>query len=526
MTQNAGTCFAQLSDLYGRLSNRHVLGLNVLLGGVFVLALPPLGMWFLTPFVLSLFFLSLDAVAPLSRGTVFWRAWAFYFGYFLFGLYWLGSAFLVEDETFLWLMPFAVTLLPAGLAIFYGLAGLVWREVCRRFTPEAVSRLFLFVLVMVLADYVRGHVLTGFPWNLPGMVTLGWLPLAQSAAFWGVYGLGIVVWIFGLLPLIARQNTVIAAGLVVALIGCAGAGVLRVWNMPDLAGQSSPVIRIVQPNLAQAEKWDPALRRAHIDKTILLSRRPHATQPDLVIWPETAVPVLLGQDAELRRHIASVLPAGSFLVSGSVRREYRENGSPHKSYNSLFIVRDGEVMAQYDKHHLVPFGEYLPFQPLLEALGLQQLTRLRGGFAAGPGPAVLSAGALPPFAPMICYEVIFPRRSLPDTRPGWLINVTNDAWFGHTAGPWQHLAMARMRAIEQGLPMARAANTGISALISPKGEIIDHIPLGEAGLLDVALPPALEATPYARHGDLTFLGMFSFVALIAFVVNLCRKDVG
>ena len=209
-------------------------------------------------------------------------------------------------------------------------------------------------------------------------------------------------------------------------------------------------------------------------------------------------------------------------MSGSLRRKDREDGGRPISYNSLFVIQDGAVTAQYDKHHLVPFGEYLPLQPLLEALGLRQLTRLRGGFQAGPGPALLSAGSVPPFVPMICYEVIFPRSSMPDTRPGWLINVTNDGWFGQTAGPWQHFAMARMRAIEEGLPLARAANTGISALISPKGQIIGLVPLGETGVMDAALPSALETTIYARYGDMTFWGLLSLIGVAALWL-ICAK---
>ncbi len=538
---------ARLREFYTRFTTKHPYLLNIFLGAGLVCALPPLGVWFLIFLILPLFYLSFEKCenpfgAPLLR-RYFWRGWAFFFGYFLFGLYWMGSAFLVEGEIYIWMMPFAVTLLPAFLALFYGLAVMVWAALCHRYVVFGVGRLLLFVLGMMLADYTRGHVLTGLPWNLPGMIALAWLPLAQTAALWGVYGLGIVIWLLGLLPVIFCQNKKIAIAFTVLFLALGIAGQQRLHQAEmalatTVLSEKKPLIRIVQPNLKQKEKWQPALRAQHIQKTVALSVNKGAPVPDIIIWPETAIPALLVRDGDVRDFIQSAfrtafrtafrksaLSETVYLISGSVRQQWDDALARTISLNSLLLIRDGQVMAVYDKHHLVPFGEYLPYQALLEAIGLRQLTQLRGGFTSGAGPQLLRAEGLPAFAPMICYEVIFPSTSVPAERPAWLVNVTNDAWFGHTLGPWQHLAMAQMRAIEEGLPLARAANTGISAMISPYGEIQNHLPLGVAGSFDTPLPEPLQVTVYARYADLPFFIILVLLGLFAFAINMREKNV-
>lgn len=495
-----------------------------LCGGALTLALPPIGLW---PLVIIIFPVLYQLGVPaMQRGAraVFGLGWSFGFGFFLFGLYWMGSAFLVEAETYFWLMPFAVTLLPAGLAIFYGMALVFWAQVSRRFCAQnEFAQIVLFIIFIALAEYMRGHVLTGLPWNLIGMASLGWLPLAQTGAVWGVYGLGVWVLLLGVLPVLWHRYKAVAYGLALCFLVLLAHGMLREGMLRegvqrnDRAGETEigrPTIRIVQPHLAQKEKWQSDLRQAHIQKTIKLTQWDMATPPDIVIWPETAVPSLLARDAALQADLNQILPKQTSLIIGSLRREWQADTARWQSFNSLFVWRAGQIEAVYDKHHLVPFGEYLPFQAQLEALGLRQLTQLRGGFTAGPAPQLMASKAgpslIPPFTPMICYEVIFPRDSMPANpaqRGDWIVNITNDAWFGHTVGPHQHFAMAQMRAIEEGLPVARAANTGISGMIDPYGRVIQSLPLGVAGVVDATLPPALEPTLYARYGDKVFFAL-------------------
>ncbi|MGC6475944.1 MAG: apolipoprotein N-acyltransferase [Parvibaculales bacterium] len=509
-------------------------------GCVLTLALPPVGLWPLVLIVFSsLYHLSAHTLQCGPRAA-FGLGWSFGFGFFLSGLYWMGSAFLVEAETYFWLMPFAVTLLPAGLALFYGVAMIFWQQTCCRLWPQnMLAQIFLFIVCLSLAEYARGHIFTGLPWNLIGMVSLGWLPFAQTGAVWGVYGLGVWVLLLGIWPVLWRPYKALAYGLGICFLVLLAQGMLREdvlregVQRGDKIGETEigrPIVRIVQPHLEQKEKWQPDLRQAHIQKTIRLTQLDMAPPPDIIIWPETAVPSLLARDAALQADLTQLLPKQTSLIMGSLRREWQAGAARWQSFNSLFVWRAGQIEAVYDKHHLVPFGEYLPFQAQLEALGLRQLTQLRGGFAAGAAPQLITLkkapSFVPPFVPMICYEVIFPRDSMPANpaqRGDWIVNITNDGWFVQTAGPHQHFAMAQMRAIEEGLPVARAANTGISGMIDPYGRVIQSLPLGVAGVIDVALPPALEATIYARFGDKIFFALLLGLLILPVFIKASKR---
>jgi apolipoprotein N-acyltransferase len=238
----------------------------------------------------------------------------------------------------------------------------------------------------------------------------------------------------------------------------------------------------------------------------------------ILIWPESAFPFFLAREPDALSQITQLLGGRTLLITGAVRLGEPFNPANPTVYNSIYVIdHDGSIVSIYNKVHLVPFGEYLPFQRFLEAIGLQQLTKLPGGFSAGDRRRPISVPGAPPALPLICYEAIFPDELMPDgPRPDWMVNVTNDGWFGISSGPYQHLQQARVRAVEQGLPMVRAANTGISAVIDPLGRIVESLPLGTEGLLTTRLPRPVGSPVYARVGDVP-AAMILTIALLAVI---------
>jgi apolipoprotein N-acyltransferase len=449
--------------------------------------------------------------------------WWFGFGYFLAGLFWIGEAFLVEAERFAWLLPVAVTLMPAGLALFYaaaaGLARMAWRP--------GLSRILVLAVALACAEWLRGHVLTGFPWNVLGYALTYPLPLMQGAGLVGIYGLTLVAVVVFAAPLVltadasrSRAATGIALA-VVPLLALSGYGAVR------LAADPAPMhdgvrLRIVQPSVPQREKWRPEKQREIFLDHLSLSRHDaHGNRDDLagvthLVWPEAAMPFVPLKSPEALEAIAGLVGREIYLLSGALRIDEPDPSTDarRRVFNSLLVFGpQGALAALYDKIHLVPFGEFLPFQASLEAIGLEQLTRLRGGFASGavPRPLVSLAG-LPPIGALICYEAIFPGEVVQGSeRPGVLLNLTNDGWFGDTTGPQQHFHQARVRAVEQGVPLVRAANNGVSAVIDAEGRVLGRLALNARGVIDSPLPQARPATLYARFGD----GFFGLMLLIA-----------
>lgn len=492
--------------------------LAVLAGAVSVLAFAPVHAWpvlFLTLGVLTWLLDGCHAqhgsLAPRLKCAALLGFW-FGFGYFLAGLYWIAEAFLVEPWRHGWLIPFVMTAMPGGMALFYAaacaFAMLLW-------LPRA-GRVFALAIALGLAEFARGHLFTGLPWNLLGYGLLGTLPLMQLAALFGVYALSILAVLLFVSPfaifapagsgLGGGGGTAALAAVLLLLLGLGYA-----WGERRLAGAAETGtgvrLRIVQANIDQAEKWRPEnsaeIFTDYLDLT--KSGASGLTGIDIVIWPETAVPFLLADSPDALLAIGAALPDGTSLVVGSgrlVETSAADSDPEQHVYNSLLVIDDqGRVIGDYDKIHLVPFGEYLPFQDFLESFGVMQLTGVRGGFSFGSGPRRLAVPGAPTAVPLICYEIIFPDEvTEKGERPGWLLNVTNDAWFGSSAGPYQHFHQARVRAIEQGLPLARAANTGISAVIDAYGRILAEIGLGETGVIDADLPKVGPQTPYAQFG--------------------------
>jgi apolipoprotein N-acyltransferase len=459
----------------------------------------------------------------------------FGFGYFVSGVYWTGYAFFVDAPTFAWLSPFAVLGLPAYLALFpafgFALARLLW-------TRDA-SRILALAVALTLSEWLRGYLLTGFPWNAYGYALSEPLALAQIASVIGLWGLTFLsVAIFAspaslidgasggrkpwLAP-IAALATLLALGIF---------GVIRLSLQPT--GMVSHVkLRIMQPNLQQDVKFNYAAKADVMQKYIALSDRatgPQSTgvrDASILIWPESAFPFFLTQEADAMAQIADLLPKGTVLITGAVRvPEDAKRGVPvTRAYNSIYVIdHDGSVLSVYDKVHLVPFGEYLPFQNALERLGLSQLAKQQGGYIPGTRRRSLDIPNAPRALPLICYEAIFPGSVADrDDRAGWIINVTNDGWFGISTGPYQHLQQARLRAIEEGLPVVRAANTGISAVIDPVGRIVAKLGLGIEGVLDASLPQAISPTIYARLPNYGALAMLA-IALIFVVLRRVKQQ--
>lgn len=431
-------------------------------------------------------------------GMGFREGWALGLGYFALTLRWIMEPFLVDPERTGWMAPFALLFMAAGLALFWGAAfGLARR-----------LRLGLTGLVALWtgAEVLRSLALTGFPWVLVGHI---WseTPIAQLAAYSGVHGLTLLT--FGAAAMVASSGAGVLLRSAVPVVLLVGVILLDPGPAPD-PDLTAPVVRIVQPNVPQAEKWDPAHQPEHLRRLLALSGA--ASKADLVVWPETALTELL-EWAGPTLEMGSGVAGGAPLATGVVRQD-----KEGRYFNSLAVTdRQGVVVATYDKAHLAPFGEYIPFRDLLSRWGLRGLADFQGeGFTSGPGAALVDIPGIGLARPLICYEGIF-AEEIGAVRPRVLLLITNDAWFGANAGPQQHFALGRFRAIEQGLPLVRAANTGISGMIDGKGRVLGLLPLNQAGALEAPLPPALAATIYSRWGDwpvLLLLGLLGLWALL------------
>ena len=496
--------------------------LAFLAGAASTLALAPINLWPIMFVTFPPLVWLLDGVAAARwRGieAAFAIGWWFGFGYFLTGLYWIGSAFLVDAKTFGWLLPFAVTMLPAGLAVFtaggFVAARLLW----------APGRFRILTLAAALssAEWLRGHLFTGFPWNAFGYALTTPLPLAESVAIFGIWGLTFVaIAVFASPAVLADEvGSARQSWMPVILAGCA-LTTLAAYGGLRLAGNPTEVVdgvhlRIMQPNIPQDERFSYAAKPQIMSRYIEMSER--TGKPVVqgrtggldgvthLIWPESAFPFFLTREPDALSMIANMLAPNTTLITGAARRAEPVAGRGVRAYNAIYVIdHNGTILASYDKLHLVPFGEYLPFQDLLERAGLTQLTNVPGGFLPGERRRKIAVPGAPDLLPLICYEIIFPGEVVPKgERPGWLLNLTNDAWFGISFGPYQHFQQAKVRAIEEGLPLIRAANSGVSAVIDPFGRVIAALPLGRDGLLDSALPRPAQVTVYARMGDALFI---------------------
>lgn len=491
--------------------------LSIALGGMAALGQAPFDA--LPVSLLGFLLIALRLHSAPSVRQAFWRGWSVGLGYFGLSLLWIVEPFLVDLPRHGWMAPFALILMSGGLALFWGAAGALaaWpgKGASAKAGNSAPVWILSWILALTLAELLRSYVFTGFPWALIGHIWIDWAP-AQLAAYIGPHGLTMLTLaLTGVAPgLLGHRKGVVAGGMLAGLALSFGLGLARIGEAADTAqSEGRPIVRLVQPNAPQHQKWDadhiPVFFRRLIDGT----RAETGSRPDLIVWPETSVPVALNR-AEETLGVMARAAQGVPLVFGIQRFEDR------RVYNSAVLLgADGSSQQVYDKAHLVPFGEYIPFGDQLSALGVGGGLAARdgNGFSAGQAGMLLDLGPLGKALPLICYEAVFPNavNAAPE-RPALLLQLTNDAWFGDWIGPYQHLAQARLRAIEQGLPMVRAANTGVSAVIDPKGWIVDQLPLGVDGFLDVPLPEAREATLYARFGD--YLAICAMMALFCAVI--------
>jgi len=492
--------------------------LLVLAGAASGLALPPVGAWW----VLGLSFPVLLWWCEKARN---WRSGfagglLFGLGYFCVAFHWIGFAFLVDADAYLWMMPFAVGGLALMMASYWGIAVALAVRLPLAFVPRFIS----IPVFLSGAEWLRGHLFTGFPWAAPGLVAEGMGAVLQAASLIGMTGLTLMVLLWASLPfaLWRSRHQGFAIKLLLAVLA-ALLPVAQFWGVARLeshavAFKPDITLRLVQPNVSQSDKWRSENAVVMLDDLVALSSSPVAT-PQVIVWPEASVPFLLDEEPEALRRIGEALVPGQSLLAGSIRRG-ADAGEATPYYTSIIGIDDeGRVTGRYDKWRLVPGGEFLPLEWLLAPLGFRKVVDLPESLSPGPGPQNLLVPRVGLAGALICYEAIFPHRLLADERPDFLVNVTNDGWFGQSVGPYQHLAQVRLRAIEQGLPVVRAANTGISAVFDSLGRSVIRTELGVRTAVDSPLPMSIAATAYAKWGDWSLL----FIALLVIFLGAAAQ---
>ncbi len=518
------TALSQAFDgLAGRLAG--LAAWQRLIGAV---ALGALGGLAFAPFYqLWLLAIALTGLLALIRDcrrlrTVFFTGWLFGFGHFVVGLYWVTQGIVVYSEDLVAFVPIVLIFLPSLMGFYVGLAVLTTEWAGRRFGWRGGRRVLAFAACWAAAEWLRGVLFTGFPWNLAGYAWGFSDAMLQSASLYGIHGLSLVT-VFVLAapavlvePVALRHKAWTGAVAVVCVAALWAGGSVRLAGA-EVAYHQDVVLRLVQPSIPQNQKWRRERRSEnflkHVEMSAALPRDP-ALVPTHVVWPETAAPFFLDRSPKALAALTRIIPASGVALVGAPRRS--PEGAPKKLWNSLLAIdQQGTIAASYDKAHLVPLGEYVPFRKMLP---LPKVVWGATDYSAGAGRSTLHLPNLPPVSPLICYEVIFSGAVTdPDDRPEWLLNLTNDAWFGTSTGPHQHFLAARVRSIEEGLPLVRAASTGISGLVDPYGRVAQQLGLQEEGILDIRLPRAISgSTLFARLGNWTFALMLAAVVVFAF----------
>lgn len=489
----------------------------LILGALSALSFAPL--YFLPAIFISIWGLLhlLDNVQTPRK--MFERLYVFGFGFFTAGLYWIGLSFRTIDMG--WVGIPAVLGLSAGLALFFVINGLFILP----FAPRSIERRIAFAVGFALCEWLRGHILTGLPWNLVGAIwgAYTWsylndigLSILQITAWIGIYGLSFLTMLA--VVLITSTHRLCRIIALAGIITCVLVGGVRLMRTPT---ELLPVnLRLIQPSLDQRLKWLPSSFERNIELQLGLSSLEAERPLSAIIWPEAAITTFLSESLELREILSSIAPKDGYVITGTPRRE------DGKIFTTLSVInQNGEIPYHYKKTHLVPFGEYVPLRDMLP---IHKITPGAVDFTKGAGVKTLNVPGIPPFSPLICYEALFPGevtdKRAGAKRPEWLLNITNDAWYGLSAGPYQHLALVRIRAIEEGLPLVRVANNGVSAVVDPCGRVLHKLGLDDIGFIDFELPKALPATPYSRVKE----SFFWLLLAVAFTgaIMLRRKRRG
>lgn len=507
-----------------------------LLGYLYTLCFAPHNYFPLGMLSFTLFLLILDYIKGYKK--IFFAGFLFAFGHHVTGLYWIANSLLVQPDKFGWLVPFAISAIPAYLSLYVGFVCYI----TYRLKYQGLAKVLFFSGMWVLAEIVRGNAFTGFPWNLAGYTLLKNLNIAQAASYIGVYGLSLLALLVFLSPYLVI-NAFISSfkeqspyRLSLSLIYLMPIGFFICWLsywggtriVENKDRYENISVRIVQPNIPQHEKFDDSKVGDQLFKYYTLSLEEGSDDsfvPDLIVWPEAATPYVLNNNPAFLNDLKDIIPYGAYLALGTIRTEGK--GKSAKVYNAIEVIdSEGKLQKEnYNKFHLVPFGEYIPLRKYFP--NIDKITQGMGDFSTGPGPQTLRIGQLPPFSPLICYEVIFPGKSVNHNtveKPRFILNVTNDAWFGMSSGPYQHLDQARMRAIEEGVSIIRAANTGVSAIIDSTGKVINYLDLDRYGVVDGNLPASLLfKTFYSEFGNRIPIMLAAFMITLSICLKLNSK---
>jgi apolipoprotein N-acyltransferase len=507
--------------------------LTSLLAGAFAsLVFAPLHFFIAAPIALSIFYFLLDKAS--KRKEVFWIGFAFGFGYFLTGIYWIAISLLVDAASFAWLIPFALTLIPSALALYLGLFALSYKFILAKFRLNFTGqKILVFAVIWTFFEFLRSELFSGFPWNLLGYGWMFDLHFAQLASVFGIYGLSFFAVIASLLPIfffgkksqiLDKFSAFLFVGMIVFLTIF---GYCRIDDS-KLKTSSEVKLRLVQANIKQEMKWDSEEKYQNLLRQIKLTNSANLDGVSAVIWSETAVPYAIEEGSELLLKLREAIPSNGILITGALRLGYSRLNKNliTKAWNSVFTLSQNGIVNHYDKHHLVPFGEYIPLQKYLPFI--EKITEGAIGFSKGEGAQTIAARGFS-FSPLVCYEVIFSDQVInKNSRPDLFVNVTNDAWFGNSSGPYQHFDMTKMRSIEYGISMARAANTGISAFINPFGQVIKEIKLNHSGIIDVNLIKNLDPTIYEKYSYaplvLLIVALMSLLIILPTIYHVVRQN--
>lgn len=535
---------ARAADWLSRLREWRRLSIAFLAGVAMILAFAPFSF-------VPVLIVSFPVLLLLLDGCKTWRSaasvgWAFGFGHYLTSFYWISEAFFVDEEQFGAIAYPAVTALAAGVGVFIAVVTGITHLIAPAGeddmpddrTATTMCRVLIFASAWVLIEWIKSWIFTGFPWNPVGAVwseevTPFGLPMIQVTTLIGTYGLSLITVIAAAMPVALahtprfRRAWITAALPLVALLVIGGAGAARLANT-ETKFVDGVKLRLVQAGISQRDRARPSLWESQLQDYVNLSTQNRPADITHVIWGEAAVPptFFLNLNDGHRTVAAMAAPPGGALITGA-DRALRNETQYTAIYNSMFVIPpDGNITAFYDKTHLVPFGEYMPLRWLIP---YEKITGGVGDYGVGTGLATLNAPGLPPFTPLICYEAIFSGEVTPGgaSRPRWLLNLTNDAWFGMSTGPYQHYATARLRAVEEGLSLVRVANTGISAVIDGAGRTTAALGLGERGVLDARLPePVGDNTPFGLLGNVIPLLLATVAGALALTIHRRRNRVG